>query len=82
MPPNMQFVTPASAIEAVLRLKGFIVVPKGKDLHVSLPRMPRKLTLNTSSNVASFSKTNYQRLKGTTPDEIADELMAILTSGG
>lgn len=81
MPLETQFVTPASTIEAVLKLQGFIVVPKGKDLDVSLPRFPRKITLNTGSNIASFSKSNFRQLKGNTPNEIADELRLMLQSG-
>jgi hypothetical protein len=82
MPPDMQFVTPASALEAVLKLRGFKVISKGKDIDVSLPTGARTITLNPRSYVASFGSHNYQTLKGRTPNEIADELVELLSSTG
>jgi hypothetical protein len=82
MQSNMQFITPASALEAVLKLRGFKVVSKGKDIDVSLPRGARTITLNPRSYVASSGRNNYVLLKGTTPNEIADELAALLRDPG
>ena len=76
--PADQFVTPASVLEAVLKLRGFKVTSKGKDIDVSLPRGARTVTLNPRSYVASFGRKNYLLLKGQTPNEIADELEVLL----
>jgi hypothetical protein len=77
----MQFVTPASAIEAVLKLRGCTVTPKRGSNELVIHLAGHKpISLNPSSRMASRGKMRWPQLKGETANEMADELIGYLRS--